>query len=335
MSSIASHPVRAGAPGRILPGLSLALALALVALAVQRLSGIAALSPLVVAMVLGMAVRNLAGTPAMLRPGIAFCLRRILRLAIVALGFQLTLGQLRQIGLAGLGLIVATLVLTFLFTRRAGRWLGVGPELSELIAAGTAVCGASAVIATNTVTRGSDEDVAYAIACVTVFGSASMLLFPLLGAALGLDGAQYGIWVGASVHEVAQVVGAAFQRGPEAVQAATVVKLGRVMLLAPLILALGAAARRRGAEGQGRAPTPWFVLGFVAVMLANSAWPLSPGARAAAGLATSFLLTVALAAMGLETDIRRLRARGVRPLALGAAGWVFVSALALGLVALI
>lgn len=321
--------------GPILPGLALTFGIAILAMAVQRLSGIPALSPLVVAMVLGIAVRNLTGTPAAARPGITFSLRRILRFAIVLLGFQLTLAQLRAVGVPGLAVISVTLVATFVFTKWAGRALGVERRLAELIAAGTSICGASAVIATNTVTRGSDEDVAYAIACVTVFGSLSMIAMPVIGTLMGMDAAHYGIWTGATIHEVAQVVGAGFQHGAEAGQAATVAKLSRVILLAPMILALGVLARRRGDGGQGSAPTPWFVLGFAAVVLLNSALPLPEAARAHVVTLTAFLLTVALAAMGLETDLRKLRAKGMRPLALGALAWLFISGLGFTLVGLI
>ncbi|QRZ15836.1 YeiH family putative sulfate export transporter [Paracoccus methylovorus] len=321
--------------GAILPGLGLTFGIAVVATAAQRLSGIPALSPLVVAMVLGMALRNLFGTPEAARPGIGFTLRRVLRFAIVLLGFQLTLEQLRAVGLPGLAVISVTLAATFVFTKWAGKALGVEARLAELIAAGTSVCGASAVIATNTVTRGSDEDVAYAIACVTVFGSLSMLAMPILGGMMAMAPAHYGIWIGATIHEVAQVVGAGFQHGAESGQAATVAKLSRVMLLAPLILTLGALARRRGGKAQGSAPAPWFVLGFIAVVLLNSALPLPEALQVEVVDLTAFLLTMALAAMGLETDIRKLQAKGMRPLALGALAWLFISTLGLGLVALI
>lgn len=329
-----SRPLSLGA-SRILPGLGLTSALALVAWGIRHLSGIAALSPMAVAMVLGIAWRNLIGTAPALRPGITFSLRRVLRLAIVLLGFQLTLMQLRQIGVPGLAVITVTLVATFCFTTLAGRWLGVDARLSQLIAAGTAVCGASAVMATNTVTRGTDEDVAYAIACVTVFGSVAMLALPGLGGLIGLSAQSYGLWVGASVHEVAQVVGAAFQHGAEAGQSGTVAKLSRVILLAPLVLTLGAMARRRGEGGQAAAPMPWFVLGFVAVVVVNSILPLPPAVQNAIATLTAFLLTMALAAMGLETDIGKLRAKGMRPLILGAMATVFVLSLALALVCLL
>ena len=147
--------------------------------------------------------------------------------------------------------------------------------------------------------------------------------------------AHYGIWVGATIHEVAQVVCAGFQHGAEAGQAATVAKLSRVMLLAPLILVLGAMARRGGKAAHGAAPTPWFVLGFIGVVLLNSAFPLPEALHGEVVGLTGFLLTMALAAMGLETNIRKLRAKGIRPLALGALAWLFISGLGLGLVGLI
>lgn len=328
--TICDSPVARPRAVTFLPGLGLTVAIATLATALQRGTGIAALSPLVVAMVLGIAWRNLWGVPVAAQAGIGFSLRRVLRAAIVLLGFQLTLAQVQALGLPGLAVIVTTLAATFALTTWAGRLLRVTPQLTQLIAAGTSVCGASAVIATNTVTRGSDEDVAYAIACVTVFGSLSMLAMPWIGA--GLDAAHYGIWIGATVHEVAQVAGAGFQHSPEAGQAATVAKLSRVMLLAPLILLLG----RRARTGQrGGAPMPWFVLGFAAVVGLNSMLPLPPDAQSVVVGLTGFLLAVALAAMGLETDIRKLRAKGLRPLALGALAWIFISGLGLGLVCLI
>lgn len=320
----------------LLPGLSLTVGIALLALVVQRMSGYAALSPLIVAMVLGIIFRNVWSVGSGLVPGIRFSVRTLLRFAIVLLGFQLTLLQIASVGLASFAAIAATLVATFVFMVLAGRALRVDQKLTELLAAGTSVCGASAVVATNSVTGGADEDVAYAIACVTVFGSLSMVLFPFIGSALALQPVPYGVWVGATVHEVAQATGAAFQGGPDAGQIGTVAKLTRVMMLAPLVLTLGVFARRRNTNaGNAAAPFPWFVLGFVIVVLVNSGWPLQQEVRHTVADATSFLLSIALAAMGLETDIRKLGAKGLRPLALGALGWIFISCLGLLLVSLV
>jgi uncharacterized integral membrane protein (TIGR00698 family) len=290
-----------------------------------------------------MAFHNVIGTPLRAKAGIAFSLRRILRLGIILLGLQLTAAQVAAVGATGIAIIVAALLGTMLFTKALGHVLKVDPKLTELIAAGTSICGASAVIATNTVTRGRDEDVAYAVACVTIFGSAAMFLYPLAGAALQLSAHDYGLWSGASIHEIAQVIAAAFQRGDEAGHFATVAKLTRVMMLAPMILMLGWAAARRSAhhhhghEGkQSRAalPMPWFILGFLALVGVNSVITIEPPVRSAIVQATGFLLTMALAAMGLGTDFKKLLAEGLRPLLLAAAASLFISGFSLALVTL-
>lgn len=319
----------------ILPGLMLALGLAALALGVQRLAGVTALSPLILGVGFGILLRNLAGPIAGTGPGLTFAMRRLLRLGIVLLGLQITLAQVAAVGLGGLAAITLTLVLTFVATKAMGRMLGVDARLSELIAAGTAVCGASAILAANTVTRGRDEDVAYAVASITVLGTASMLLLPLLAGPLGLSDEIYGLWAGASVHEVAQAVGASFAQGDVAGQSGTVAKITRVMLLAPLIMAMGLVAARRGGGSGARAPAPWFALGFLAMIGVNSVVDLPAGFRDGMGMLTAFLLTVALVAMGLETDLRRLRAVGLRPLLLGVMASVFVAVTALALILLL
>ncbi|MEX5729586.1 putative integral membrane protein (TIGR00698 family) [Rhodovulum iodosum] len=316
----------------LVPGVVLCATVAAAAFGLRQVPGIGVLSPMILSIVIGMALHNLLGTPAMAKPGVTFTMRRILRAAIVLLGLQLTLGQVVSVGATGLAVIAAALVATFLFTKAAGRMLGVDRGLAELIGAGTSICGASAVIACNTVTRAHDEDVAYAVACVTVFGSLAMFLYPMLAAPLGLAPDHFGLWAGASIHEVAQVVAAGFQRGEAAGEAATVAKLSRVMMLAPLILTLAMMARTHGAAEGARVPTPWFVFGFIAMMLVASVAPPPAELKADIVAATTFLLSMALAAMGLETDLRKLRAKGLRPLALGAVSTLFIAVFSLTLV---
>jgi uncharacterized integral membrane protein (TIGR00698 family) len=324
----------------LIPGLFLTTTIAAAAFGLRNLSGIAALSPLIIAIVLGLAFHNTVGTPAAFKPGVVFSMRRVLRFAIILLGLQLSVSQVVEVGGAGLAIIASTLVGTFLFTVWLGRRLGVDRKLVELIAAGTSICGASAVVATNTVTRASDEDAAYAVACVTVFGSASMLLYPALEGVLQLTPHAFGLWAGASIHEIAQVVAAAFQNGVDSGNYGTIAKLSRVMLLAPMILALGCLASRRhptdhtNSSKRQSIPMPWFVLGFVAMMLFNSLGLIPQLEKAYLVQTTTFLLTIALAAMGLETDVRKLRAKGWKPLCVGAGSWLFISAFSLFLVKL-
>lgn len=321
----------AGVIARIAPGLGLAFAIAMVATALQHLSGIAALSPLIVAIGLGIGFRTFIGRPEAARPGIAIAVKPMLRFAIILLGFQITVAEFSSLGTKGAVAVVATIVFTFVFTKQLARLLGVEERLAELIAAGTSICGASAIIACNTVTRGSDEDVAYALACVTLFGTLAMLGLPLLAVPLGLSSETYGMWAGTTIHEVAQVVGASFALGEEAGHAGTVAKLSRVICLAPLVLILGALRNRNGSSG-AKVPTPWFIFGFLMTMAVNSAVEIPAAIIDVLAVVTGFLLTLALGAMGLETELRKLHHLGWRALALGAISTMFITVLGFMLV---
>lgn len=325
-----------GAIARTLPGLALAAALALLAMGLRVLPGLAALSPMILAVLLALGVQMILGRPSWARPGLAIAVRPALRLGIVLLGAQLSLQQVMQLGGPGIAIVVAALASTFLFTLAMGRGLGVDRQLTQLLAAGTAVCGASAIVAANAVSRGTDEDTAYAMAAVTLFGTIAMVALPLLGQALALDPIGYGLWAGAATHEVAQAVAAAFQFGPLAGETGTVAKLGRVILLAPLVAAMGLwAARRDGNAGRNPAPVPLFVVGFAAMIGANSLGLVPQMGRTAAAALAPFLLTMALAALGLTADLERLRAKGLRPLALGALSSLFIAGFTLVLILLV
>jgi uncharacterized integral membrane protein (TIGR00698 family) len=332
---------RAASRHGLLRGLLLAFTIAAVAFELRSLSRMTALSPLVIAIVLGVALNNTVGTPPAFRIGVTFCMRRVLRLAIILLGLQLSLSQVATVGIRGLAIIAATLTATFAFTVWLGGRLGIDARLARLIAAGTSICGASAVIATNTVTRAPDEDVAYAVASVTVFGSASILIYPALAGLLQLTPHSFGLWAGASIHEIAQVVAAAFQKGAESGNFGTIAKLSRVMLLAPTILVLAhfCPPASHGAGGGAKAatpavPKPWFIAGFVAMMLFNSLDLIPRADKAYLVQATTFLLAAALAAMGLETDVLKLKKKGWKPLLVGAGSWLFILGFSLALIEL-
>jgi uncharacterized integral membrane protein (TIGR00698 family) len=316
----------------VLPGLALTGAIAAAAFALHDLPGIAGFSPMILAILIGIAFHNLVGTPALATPGVKFSLRRILRFAIILLGLQLTAQQVAAVGLTGGAVVVTTLIATFLFTSWAGRLIGVDRKLAQLIAAGTSICGASAVIATNTVTDAPDEDVAYAVACVTVFGSLAMFVYPFFPGLLHLSAHNYGLWAGSSIHEIAQVVAAAYQDGRQAGDFATIAKLSRVMMLAPVVITLGVMAQggfgksgERAKERGPSVPLPWFVLGFIALVGVNSLIAIPAQPKAVIVTLTTFLLSVALAAMGLETDIAKLRLKGLRPALLGFVAFVFIA----------
>ena len=317
-------------------GITLTSGLALLATFLHTLPGLELFSPLILAILLGILVRNTVGTPQVCQLGITFSLKRILKLAIILLGLQLSLKQVIDVGAVGLSIVTLTLIATFVFTCWLGKRLGVDRKLAQLIAAGTSICGASAVIATNVVVDGHDEDVAYAVAMVTVFGTASMLLYPLLPGLLDLTPQAFGLWCGASIHEVAQVIAAAFQDGKVSGEIATISKLSRVMLLAPMVLGLGLISARKHQNGKKlnlrQMPIPWFVLYFLGMIILNSLNIFPEDAKAVVIQINQFLLAISLAAMGLETSLLKLKQAGIKPLYLGAASWLFVSIFSLALV---
>ena len=230
-----------------------------------------------------------------------------------------------------LALIVA---LTYGFTMLAACWLGVSPGLARLLAAGTSICGASAIAAANSVEQAKEEEVSYAIACITLFGTLAIVFYPMAAALFDMDGLAFGFWTGASVHEVAQVVATGFQRGDEAGEFAVVVKLSRVLLLAPLLIAVVLLASRRHADEGGIALStaqmfPVFVVGFIVMMLANTVGLVPDAIRGGIVQTMPVMLTAALGALGLGTQFGALRANGMRPLLLAALATAFISAASL------
>lgn len=334
--SLSSSALSAARPqvAGLVSGLLLAAVITGAAFSLRGFPGLGLFSPMILALIIGMLFANVVGTPAGSLAGIGFCQRSLLRLGIVLLGFQVTAGQFLAIGMSGFAIAAIALTATFLFTLGLGRMLGVERSLTQLIAAGTAICGASAIVAVNSVTRAREADVAYAVGMITLFGTLAMLALPFLAVLLGLSPHEFGLWAGASIHEVAQVVGASFQAGDIAGETGTIAKLARVVMLAPLVLLLRAFAGRERAEDRARrpAPMPWFILGFAAAVLGNSAIELPGNVHDAIALTTSAMLTLGLAGMGLKTDFSQIRALGARPLLLAFAASVFIASLSLMLV---
>ncbi|NKC32034.1 putative sulfate exporter family transporter [Roseomonas sp. BU-1] len=325
-----------GAPGpltrlrRLLPGLGLCLLLALASVLLRRASGIAALNPVVIALLAGLALRAGLGRRAPLDPGIAFAIRPMLRFAIVLLGLQVTLTEVLALGPGALALAVAVVAVTVPAAAWLGARMGVPQPLALLLGMGTGICGASAIVAANQVVRAKDEDVTYALAVITLCGTLGLVLLPLLAAPLGLDAQSYGLWAGASLHEVVQAVGAAAAGGPEAAQSGTVMKLARVMLLAPAIMALGWWVARQGAAGgTAKVQVPWFALGFLGLVLLGSTGLVPAVATEASRLLVPLLMAASVAALGLATDLRALGRRGLRPLGLGVLLSLLIAGLAL------
>ncbi|MCW2284076.1 putative integral membrane protein (TIGR00698 family) [Rhodoblastus acidophilus] len=317
------------------PGLALTAGIAASAYALRLLPGVAALSPMILAVLIGALLHNTIGNIAGTSEGVNFSLRRILRLSIVLIGLQITAQQAMEVGVGGVSIIAFALVATLLATLLVGRLIGVPRGVALLIGVGTSICGASAIVAAKAATGGEDDDAAYAVAGVTLFGTIAMFLYPALAGVLHLSQAQFGLWAGASVHEVAQAVFAAGQGGPEALQIGTIAKLTRVAMMAPVIILLGEIYARLNLVGdgeRGKPPFPWFLVGFLALAALNSVIAIPAEISGPIRGATVFLLSMAMAAMGLHTNLRHVFKAGLRPLALGLFASTFISVTALTLI---
>lgn len=318
----------------VAPGLLLLVALAAVATGVSAV--VPFLSPLVAGVALGALVVNVVTVPERFAPGIAFGARSLLRFGVVLLGFRLSIGDLVGLGTGGLLVVAVVVTITFFGTQWFARRLGVPRDLGLLVATGYSICGASAIAAMDGVIHADEEETAYAITLVTLCGTLSIFVLPLLADPLGLAGEAFGTWVGGSVHDVGQVVATASHGNADSVAAATVVKLTRVVLLAPLV-AMVALSRRRAAtaaEAQGveasgdveRPPLlPLFVVGFLAAIVLRSTGWIPADTLDRIETVEKVVLTVALVGLGMGVQIQRMRRLGGRPLVLGLVSWVLVA----------
>lgn len=266
-------------------------------------------SALLVALVFGAVVGNTRLRQNAFIGGHERITKLLLRLGVVFLGLQLPLQDLVAVGLQGVAVICVTVLVTYTATCLIGDRLGVERGLVTLIAAGFSICGASAIAAVESGIKRRDEDVALSIGMVTIFGSAMIVVLPLAGTALGLSDEQVGVWAGASIHEVAQVVAAASAAGAVAVAIATTIKLGRVSLLAGAYVTSRARDRRAGAPAVdgGSAPLiPWFVIGFVITAALRTTGILPSPALDVADFLTTLLLAGAMFGLGLAMRVAEL-----------------------------
>ncbi|MCM4084275.1 YeiH family protein [Paractinoplanes hotanensis] len=336
-------PVHTGSSvRRIAPGLMVASLGAAAAWGVHW--AMPAVPTLTAVMVLGIAVAHLPvirdGVRGVARPGLSVAGKRLMRLAVVLLGINLSIGKLREVGLPTMAMVVVVVVVTFVGTWWLGHRIGVRGDQPLLIAVGYAICGASAIGAVSAATDSDEDDAAASVAVVTLCGTLAIAVLPLLQHPLGLDDLQFGRWVGASVHDVGQVVATASAAGPAAVGDAIVVKMLRILLLAPLVAVVAWGLRRRwvsatngqvpdsaGAGGHGKRPAlvPLFVVGFVAMVFLRSTGWLSEGVLDGMGVAQHLLLSVALFGIGTAVHLPTLARTGGRTAVLGLCAWIVVA----------
>jgi len=316
----------------LVPGLAVIVVATAVAFAVA--AAVPNLNATTVGVILGASLANAGLHRPTLRAGTRFASRRLLRAGIVLLGLQLSMSQVGALGGRGLAVILVTVSVTFVGTQLLGRTLGVSPARGLLVATGFSICGASAVAAMEEVAGGDEADTGVAIALVTLCGSLAILVLPALRLPLGLDPSAFGAWVGASVHDVGQTVATA-SRVPGALSTAVVVKLSRVVLLAPLVTVVAIARRRRG-EFVGKAEVrhpplvPVFVVGFLFCIALASTGRLPPAVLGASAVLQQVLLVAALVGLGTGIHVATLRRTAGRATVLGLLSWLLVAAVAYG-----
>ncbi len=328
--AVAEHEAAPTGPRRLVPGLLLCAAAVGVSLLVTQL--VPVMSALLAAILLGVVLATTVPLPAATAPGLKFAAKRLLRLGVVLLGVQLLLSDIAGLGVGMIGTVVAVVVIGIFGTLLIGRMLGVAPGQRLLIACGFSICGAAAVAAADGVVDAEEEDVVTAIALVVIFGTLMIPAVPLLAALIGLPTEQAGLWAGGSIHEVAQVVAVGGTLGGSALGAAVVVKLARVLMLAPVLAVLGWHQRRTTVvpEGAKHPPlVPLFVLGFLAMVALRSTGVLGESVVEAAQIGQTVLLSAAMFALGCSVRLAAMKKVGLRPFVLAAISTVIVALTAL------
>lgn len=293
-------------------------------------------SPLIIGILIGIVYGNTLRhkLPQKWLMGILFSAKFILRTAIILYGFRITFSDIASIGAPGLIQSVIMVTTTFLIGGFIGiRVFKMDRDITYLTASGAAVCGAAAVLATESVLKSEPHKSAIAVSTVVLFGTISMFLYPVLqkSGVLPFDQAHYGIYIGGSVHEVAQVVAAGNAVGPEATNTGIIVKMTRVMLLGPMLIMLGLFLSQKSREKIAAKETrrkkvvvPWFVFGFILVAGFNSLQLIPNDAVDVINIVDTFLLTMAMCALGMETNFSKFKAAGAKPIYLAAILFVWL-----------
>lgn len=329
----------------VLPGVLITAAIALIATGIGTLLPVigSAVPAIVIGVLLSLArPRVMAGrerADARIQPGIAYSGKFLLQLAVVLLGVQLSLGSILEVGIESLPIMLTTLAVCLLGAWALGRMLRIERRLTTLIGVGTGICGASAIAAVSPVIGAASVEIAYAVSTIFLFNILAVVIFPLIGHALNLDPHTFGLFAGTAVNDTSSVVAAAGVYSTAALGFAVVVKLVRTLMIIPISIGLSVVEARRDAAGQpltGRRIAklvPWFLIGFLIVAIVNSTGVIPDAPREALVHVSVFLIAMALAGIGLSTDIPALRRAGWRPLALGGILWVLVTVTALATIA--
>jgi uncharacterized integral membrane protein (TIGR00698 family) len=337
---------------KYIPGLLLILVICIPAMAVQQwivVNGKEVVSAVAVAILLGILIRNVLGVPQACRAGTSLAVKRVLRVGIALMGAQLSLMQVLQSGARSLIVIAICITAAILLVRGIGLRMGLSDRLGVLIGVGTSICGVSAIVATAPVIEAREEETSLAVGTITIFGLLALFVYPFLGKLLHMSNTFFGTWAGTAVNDTSQVVATGLIYSQKAGEVATVVKLTRNLFMAPVIVILSSAHVMRrdgtgraadGGKGTGagskwktlRTAFPVFVLGFLGMAVLNSLGAFTPALRQGVGEASRFLILVAIAGVGLETNIASMRRIGLRPFYAGLCAAVLMAGVSYGLI---
>ncbi len=319
------------------PGVAVSAIVAVIGyLAAPYVAHIVPIPNMVIALVVGIALNPVAARPAM-QPGMAFCVRTVLRWAVALLGLRVGLADIAALGPGTAALIVISMVVTVASGFVIARWYGREPGFGALVGVGTAVCGASATLAVSTVLPnypGKQPDIAFVVVAVNALATLAMLIYPPLCILLGFDAQTTGVMLGGTIHDVAQVVGAGYAVSVPVGNTAVIVKLFRVFLLLPVVLGVGWHFTRLGLKhGEARVPVPVFGIVFLVLCVLNSIVPLMPGLmpvylpiKSTLVQASTWGLLLAIGALGLGTSVKTIIGLGWRHITtvLGTTAVIFV-----------
>jgi Predicted membrane protein len=268
--------------------------------------------------------------PAIFDGGIKFTSKKLLQYSIILLGFSMNLFNVFKAGTQTLVLMVFTLSATFLTAYFVGKLLRLKGNTATLIGVGTAICGGSAIAATAPVIGADDDEVAHAISTIFLFNVIAAFLFPALGHLMGMSDYSFGLWAGTAVNDTSSVVAAGYTYSAAAGDLAVIVKLTRTLMIVPVTLVLAFYTARKKTDGHGekfslRKVFPWFVLGFIAASVANTFIPLPAAVYTCLSQTGKFVIVMAMAAIGLNTNIVKLVKKGGKPILLGLICWAVLA----------
>ncbi len=334
VSPVSTLPSRLATRGvEVAPGVGITVVIAVVATGIARL--VPALGSALPALIIGVLVALVRRPGGRLAPGVAYSGKFLLQLAVVLLGVQLSLSSILVVGVESLPVMLSSLAVCLLAAWLIGRLLRIPSRERTLIGVGTGICGASAIAAVSPVIGATSAEIAYAVSTIFLFNAIAVLVFPYIGHALGMDPHTFGLFAGTAVNDTSSVVAAASLFATSALGFAVVVKLVRTLMIIPISIVLAVAENRRRNAGMPMTVrravglVPWFLVGFMLVAVANTFVPIPAGVHDGLVTASVFLVSVALAGIGLSTDVAAIRRAGWRPLLLGATLSTLVAATSL------